>query len=162
MKPWIPCPRNWVNLPEWHALTPRARVLLMCLWYRTLDGRVPEDSKAVQILAGVPDRPKRIATAVQELKDASFIVQELDGFFLAQYRTIFAKFNKNKYQNFAKNKRKNTNITTESSNHSRARALPLKGVKKIKEEKRKNASDVRSSFSSELDPRIFDVKKRNQ
>jgi hypothetical protein len=133
----------------------------MCLWYRTADGQIPEDAKAVQILAGVPDRPKRIETAVQELKDASFIVQENDGFFLAQYRTIFAKFNHNKYKNFAKNKRTNVNKTTESNNSSRARALPLKEVKKVKEEKRMNASDVRSSFSSELDPRVFDVKKRN-
>lgn len=157
MSKWIPYPANWINSGHWHTLTPRARVLLFCLWGRSENGEIPTDPKLVQIMAGVPDRPKRITEALEELKAAGFIEDTGSGFFLAQFRQIFAKFRPKSGQNFVNSRRTKQKKSTSSADSSRARTFPPKGEKKRKEEEGQNATPGRSSFSSELDPRVFEI-----
>ena len=156
-KTWIPYPTSWINSIEWHELTPRARVLLFCVWARTKTGEIPSEPKALRILAGLPDRPKRIAEAFAELQKAGFVEQDGTSFFLVQWRQIFAKFRPRNGQKRAKNLHTNQTISKGSANPSRARAFPPKGEKKGKEEEGTNARGDRSSFSSQLDPRIFEI-----
>jgi len=159
---WIPYPTSWASSHKWHELTPRARVLLFCVWAKTPDGEVPQNPKAFRILAGVPDRPKRIEQAFQELTQTGFIVQEGPAFFLAQWRQIFAKFGKKRGQSGVNNLRTNRTKTTGSATSSRARAFPPKGGKKEREEEGTNTPGGRSSFSSQLDPRVFDILEANK
>jgi len=159
VKTWFPVPMSWINSPAWHSLTPRARVLLFLLWAKSETGEVPTDPKAVQVLSGMADRPKRIAEAVEELKAAGFIEREETGFFLASFRTILAKFRHKSGTNLAKNVRKKRTIPETSADLSRARAFPPKGEKKRKDEKGTNPPGGGSSFSSELDPRVLELMK---
>ena len=161
-KRWIPYPSTWASSHTWHELTPRARVLLFCVWAKTPDGEVPENPKAFRILAGVPDRPKRIEQAFAELRDAGFIVQEGSAFFLAQWRQIFAKFGEKRGRGAVNNLRTNQTKTRGSASSSHARALPPLGVKKEKEEEGTNPPGGGSSFSSQLDPRVFDILEANK
>lgn len=157
MKKWFPCPTSWANSLEFHSLTPRARLLLFCLWSRTTTGKVPKDPKAAQLAAGIPDRPKRIGQALEELHAAGFLEDAGEAFFLTQWREISAKFSPSFRQKRANSRRKDRTIPSTSADYSRARAFPPKGEKKEKPENGPNPRGGGSSFSEELDPRVFEV-----
>ena len=133
MKRWIPFPASWANDANWHTLTPRARILLHCAWQRSADGTLPTNPKALQIVAGIADRPSRVATAAEELERKGFIEKANGVFFLVQWRTIFAKFGANSGKKVAKNKRTDRAITGSYAHGPRARTLSHKEIEKDRE-----------------------------
>lgn len=133
MKRWVPFPVSWASDVNWHSLTPRARVLLHCGWQRSTDGSLPTDPKALQIMAGVPDRPSRVLAAAEELEAKGFLERAEGRFFLAQWRKIFAKFGAKSGQNSRNSRRKNQEIPHTSAPRSRARTLSLKEIEKERE-----------------------------